>query len=45
MRMQVKHQVAAALAMLLIVTGAGLGDTAAGMQAFRNRDYERAFRE
>jgi uncharacterized protein len=44
MRMQVK-QVAAGLAILLASTGAAFGDTAAGMQAFRNRDYATAFRE
>jgi len=43
--MQVKHKVAAELAMLLVSTGAALGDTAAGMQAFRNKDYQAAFRE
>jgi hypothetical protein len=43
--MQVKHKVAAGLAMLLVSTGAALGDTAAGMQAFRNKDYQTAFRE
>ena len=31
--------------MLLASTGAALGDTAAGMQAFRNEDYQTAFRE
>ena len=45
MRMERKHKVAAGLAMLLVSTGAALGDIAAGMQAFRNKDYQTAFRE
>jgi len=43
--MQVKHQIAAAMAVLVASSGVALGDTAAGMQAFRNKDYQTAFRE
>jgi TPR repeat protein len=43
--MQVKHKVAAGLVILLTSSGAALGDTAAGVRAFRNKDYPTAFRE
>lgn len=43
--MQMKHNVAAGLAVLLATAGAALGDTAAGARAFRNKDYQTAFRE
>jgi TPR repeat protein len=42
---QPTHHVVAGLGVLLAVAGVARADTAAGMQAFRNKDYQTAFRE
>ncbi len=42
---QIGQHLTGAFAMLILAAGVALGDTAAGMQAFRNRDYQTAFRE
>src|SRR5690242_1062621 len=44
MHFKKKHQLSVA-AMLLVTSGVALADTAAGMRAFRNKDYQVAYRE
>jgi len=44
MQFRAKHHLTAA-AVLLFAIGTAHGDTAAGMQAFRNKDYQTAYRE
>ena len=45
MQTHTKKHITAAFAVFVLGAGAVWGDTAAGMQAFRNKDYQTAYRE
>src|ERR1700687_3622035 len=45
MQYRAKRDVVLGLGMLLLIASPAWGDAAAGMEAFKNKDYQRAFRE